>query len=361
VGERMVITELKDIADALKKFASIRDKVDGVDSRIGVQAGNGVLKLISGDGTNGIIIDVMQLPSEIRAAFYIAARPFLQGVKALPAKAEVDIDISKNGLTLVSDKGGRLNMPAKGPLSVAGFAKPPKDGILAAVTIDQKTADQISKLYPAVVSGDEKLTQTYGSIAIVAETAYITFVEPRIKTKYASLSLPCFTEKETEIVASATFWEALGASGGGDLIIREGGITVGDDKRTLYATNTTEESWPVFGIEGELSAFNCERKVLIDVIKGQMPNEKFGRVVLSYKDNTLEVRPLGMEGGQTIPVNTSGDAIRGMDGHIFLSMLNALTDKMVTVGIVAGSPAVILRSESYKDWKLMVAPLTTAA
>lgn len=354
----MLVKELKDVAEALKKFATIREKADGVESRIGVQANNGVLKLISGDGINGMIVTIGETDKTV--GFYIDSRPFLQGVKALPARTEIDIVIEKDSLTLVTDKGGKLRLVSRGPLSVAGFAKPPRGAMRAAVDIDSDTASQISKLFPAVVSGEEKLTETYGSLAIVATTAYITFVEPRMKTKYASLKVPCFTEHECEIVASSSFWEAFGSQGGGTIIIKDG-IVVEGDNRVLYTTLMNEESWPVFGIEGQMQMFNCERKTLIDVVKGQMPNEKFGRVVLSWKDNALEVRPFGGEGGQTIPVNTSGDAIRGMDGHLLLSMLNALTDKVVTVGIVAGSPAVVLQSESYKDWTLMIAPLSTVA
>ena len=340
----------------MKKFATIREKSEGIDTRIGVQAGGGRLKFISGDGVNGMIVDVMD--TSAKSSFYIAARPFLQGIKALPAKSNVDIQVDKDGLTLVSDKGGKLRLAARGPLSAAGFAKPPKGDVRAVVDIDSATADQISRLYPAIVSGEEKLSETYGSIAIVANTAYITFVEPSVKTKYASYKTECFTNEECEIVASSAFWEAMTSSGGGEIMIQDG-ITVRKGNRILYATHTNEESWPVFGVDGKQETFTCERKVLIDVLKGQMPHEKFGRVVLSWKDDALEIRPFGGEGGQTIPVKTSGDAIRGMDGQLLVSVLNALTDKQVTVGIVAGSPAVILLSESYKDWTLMIAPLST--
>lgn len=354
----MKVSELKTIVDALARFATIREKVDGPTGRIGVQAGAGRLKLISSDGTSGTVVDVQA--SADRLAYYIDARPLFQGVKALPAKSEIELSVDSKGLTVTAAAGGSLLVPNKGSLGIAGFAKKPKDDAPISFTMDEERLHQVAKLFPCTIRGEETLSSIKASLHIEEDAIYWTFVEPRVNTKYASLKIPMANSMAKRVaIMDSAFVEALRATtGSSEVHVGRSSVVVRSDNTEMYTSTQGMEHWPVLAVQGSLNSFNIDRKRFIDILKGQVPNDEHARVVMTWEKDSLEIRPYGGEGGQTIPVTTIGHGMRAASATLLIDMLNGMEDaKMVTLGIAEGSPAIILRAEEYEQWTLLVAPV----
>jgi len=355
----MKVNELRSACDALARFATVREKNEAVDTRIGVQAGGGRLKLISSDGRSGMVVDLC--PSDDSATFYIDARPLFQGAKVLPAKSDITLDVSNKGLSIKTDTGGSLQLPNKGTLYDAGFAKKPKS-IGGTTSIYGLALNQMSKLFTATTRGEEKLSIITGDIQVTGDAIHFTFVEPRVKTKYASWhkDLAFVSGQPTLNTLDGGFFESLkSVSGDATVVLNVQGVMVEEEHQTIYTSNVLGEGpLPILSVKGDLISFTMERKKLIDLLKGQIPHDEHGRVVMTWGRDELEVRPYGNEDGMTIPVKTIGTGSRGVNANLMLDMLGGMDDaKVVSVRIAQGSPAIILSAEEYKDWTLLVAPL----
>jgi hypothetical protein len=354
----MKVSELKTVVGALQSFATVRDKNEGVDTRLGIQAGAGRLKFITGDGTSGIVVDVQE--TEERASFYTDFRPFAQGVKVLPAKSEVVLSVSQDGLAIRAAAGGELLLKNKGPLYDAGFAKKPHDSDALHFIEDGIELNRLAKLFSAVTKGEERLSQIVATLRMDETGIHWSFVEPRVKTKYASYNQRSTHMGNRLLLLDAGFIDALKAVGKDcDVAVGYESLIVDDGHNVIYTSNVGNmESCPVLAVQGDLINFTMERKKLIDLLKGQIPHDEYGRVVMSWGKDTLEIRPFGDEDGMTIPVKTIGTGTRGVNANLMIDMLNSMDDsKVVSVRIAQGSPAIILSAEEYKDWTLLVAPL----
>ena len=365
----MKVTEFRTIADALARHATTREKNSGPTSRIGVQVSNGVLKLISGTSTAGMIATVQ--PAEGKFSYTVDARPFLQAAKVLPAKDQLEMVATASELTLNTSAGGGLRLQSSGELRDAGFAKKPKDPRATASVPDAEWV----RLAKTIKEVSQELVAP--SIHAVGSDVNISIVAPGgLHPRYATCTLP-FLSGEDGYYASAynEFFESLRAlEGDGVLSFGKDGVLASAGRLEAYSgaylvspyDDTTKraeeprepEPWPILRVSGEMAvSFTIDRKNLLAVVKGQAPYDSENRITMEVTAESLVIRPYGSESEQRLPASTQGSGVRSVRADYLGGYLSTMDCKEVTVGWHTTAKAIVVSGDGYERWTLLVAPV----
>lgn len=365
----MKVSEFRNIADALARHATTREKNTGPTSRIGVQVSNGVLKMISGTSTAGMVVDVQ--PAEGKFNYTVEARPLLQAAKILPAKDEVTILAKPEGLEVVTAAGGGLKLQPNGELRDAGFAKKPK-GFRARAAVPAAEWVRLAKTIKEVAQDI-----VAPSIHVVGVEVHVSIVAPGgMHPRYATCTLDLI-EGDEDYSASAygDFFESLRAfKDNGSLAFGRDGVLASCGRVEAYSgaylvspydnvskraeTPREPDPWPILQSDGELStSFTIDRKNLLSVIKGQAPYDAQNRVTMEVTTGSLVVRPYGSEAEQRVPTSTHGSGVRSVRADYLGGFLSVMDCKEVTVGWHQRAKAIVVSGDGYERWTTLVAPV----
>jgi hypothetical protein len=359
----MKVSEYRDIASALGRFATSRETAQPPESVIGIQNKNGALKFIAGTDHAGIVIGTTDYTSSEDGAFTISARTFLQAAKALPARSNVDILLSKDRLTIKTEGGGRIDLNSVGSLKDAGFPKKPKEHV-ATGSIPAAEWSRISKLFKTVSAKVEVPCVQY-----MKGRGYVITIAPGNRSSYVNLSFPATSEiEEYAMAAYRDFWDGLTAlSGDGVIQWSKNGVIASDGKVEVFSAaylvhKQGEEPhevapWPVLLNTGHSDiSITMPRRQLIDIVRGQAPFDEQNRVTLNVDTGKLLVTPFGVEEGQEVLAGTSGKGFRSVSAGYLNNILTNMDSKEVTLRWGAGMPAVSITSEEYENWTILLAP-----
>lgn len=364
----MKTSEYRSIAEALNKFANPREKATGPESMIGVQNKDGVLKLISGNSRSGIVVKVNDFISSGDCTFAFSARPFLQGAKVLPAKSEVTVQVSPEGLSVVTEGGGRIDLRNELPLREVGFAKRPSN-FRASCAVPVAEWKRISKMFKSISAKVE-----VPSIQLVGDAAYATAVAPGNRSRYANLKMVGRGDDGYNMSAYLDFWEGLTAITEDGIMTwgKAGVVATGGDVTCFSApylvsryvdgeSQAPEETkaWPILAVEEPFdNSVTIPRRTLIDVVKGQAPFDEHNRVTLEVDTDSLRITPFGGDTGQTVTAQANGKGIRSVSAEYLNGLLSNMDSKEVTLRWGAGQPAVSITSGDYADWTILLAPVS---
>lgn len=327
------------------------------------------MKMISGSSSSGMVVTVQ--PYEGKFAYTFEARPLLQAAKILPAKDEVEIKATPEGLELVTAAGGGLRLQPNGDLRDAGFAKKPKV-FRARASVPEEEWVRLSKTIKEV--SDDIVPP---SMHVVGTSVHVSIVAPGgYHPRYATCTLPLIDGDDDYAASSYNdFWDSLRA------FKTEGVISFGRDG-VLAATGRLEaysgsylvakynqvekrpeparepDPWPILKSDGELAtSFTMDRKNLLAVVKGQAPYDAHNRITMEVTSGSLVVRPYGSEAEQRIPTSTVGSGVRSVRADYLGGFLSIMDCKEVTVGWHASAKAIVVDGEGYERWTLLVAPV----
>lgn len=364
----MNVTEFKRKLAALSTHATIREKATGPESRIGVQAAGGKIKLIAGTSRTGVTVIAGDTDVTGRV-FTIDARPFLTSGKVIKGKLDLQFEVTGSGLGIVTDKGGSLGCQETGTLRESGFVKRPRK-LIAQAQIDGPKWAQIGRLFDAVQRDIDIPTPT---IDIRADGTDITAVSPVMQELYASLHVnnsqgeaygAAYVDffrslKVLEHSGTLSFCEDGVVASAGDIEIFSGPYRVAryDAKKRTSLPPENPKPLPTLNFRGTpATSFTLERKRLIDVLRGQASNDQDNRVTLVVNDTALEVVSYGAESGFVIPTATSGQGMRSVNAGYLMDILRAFDSKEVTLGWGV-SPGIKIDAEGYQGWTILVAPV----
>ena len=202
----MKVSEYKEIAASLGRFATTREKADGPESYIGIQNKAGTLKFIAGTSRAGVTVSTNDYTSSADGVFAINARPFLQAAKVLPARSNVDIIVSDRRVVVQTEGGGKIELDSTGTIKDAGFAKKPKNHV-AVGTIWGPDWARLAKMFKTISAKIEVPCVQY-----VEGIAYASVVAPGERPRYASYRFPAECEVEGYNMAGyRDFWDGLTA------------------------------------------------------------------------------------------------------------------------------------------------------
>lgn len=371
----MKVSELKKYSDALARFATTREKAKGPESLIGVQKRGDILKLISGNSRAAMVVTIGEHDSdEGDFSLTIAARPFLQAAKVLPARSEITIRATKRGVHLQTASGGNFDISASEfTLREVGFAKKPKKFRVQG-KIDAQTLKRLSKLFKNISAKVE-----VPSVQVVKGTGYATAVAPGNRPMYANYRFPAEsangTNDQYNMAGYRDFWEGL-THFTEDAVIKWGrdGVLVQSPGVECYSAPYLVSSWDVeaqragppeeqvawpimVATEKSDVAFTIERKVLLEASKAQMPFDDLNRVTLEVNAGSLRVMPFGSNDGMTLDVEATGKGIRSVVADYLNTLLNAMDSKEVTLRWSGGVPAISISAEEYSSWTILLAPV----
>jgi hypothetical protein len=367
----MKVKEFKQIADALSRFATTREKAQGPESLIGVQVSNGTLKLISGTSTAGMAVTVMDFDGEEgRYTFTVPARPFLQASKVLPAKASVRLVVRLDGISLEAEGGGTFDV-GKSELSLreVGFPKRPKTA-RASGGVDATNLKRMSKLFKAVSAKVE-----VPSVQIVEGTAYATAVAPGNRSQYVSYRFPADGQDGYNMSGYREFWEGLTHfTEDGIMSWAKEGIVVKSGNMECFSAPylvskydpkigaeppREAEPWPIMVANDKYDvSFSMDRKDLLTTVKGQAPFDEYNRVTFEVDTDSMRVSPFGTKDGMDLPCEAKGKGIRSVNADYLNGLLNAMDSKVVTIRWSGGVPAISITAEDYSSWTILLAPVT---
>jgi hypothetical protein len=377
----MKASEFKKIASAIGLFANVRETAKPPESLIGVQVHGGVAKLIAGRGLEkfgqGVIVT---LDGEYtgKYSYTVQARPFLQAAKVITAKQEIEIDVAEKGVTISTSDGGKIFLKAEGELREAGFPKKPRLFVVRSQVTGAQFA-QLAKVFDTV-HGDFDIEAP--SLEQVDGVTHLVAVQPSGRAMYAHLEVPGeLLEPESNgysAAAYAAFWQAmkpleddgviewgedglLAVSGRVELYSTPYKVAAYDAKTRSSEPPRNPDPWPIMSLKGEPSVgFTIDKKTLIEIVRGVMPFDEHGRVVLEVKKGELKATAFGAEGGMTVPVDTLNEGHRACNAEYLLKLLRAIEGKSVTIGW-AQQPAMILGTPEMVGWTILLAPVALNA
>jgi hypothetical protein len=98
---------------------------------------------------------------------------------------------------------------------------------------------------------------------------------------------------------------------------------------------------------------------LVTSVKGQAPDDQHKRVILEVDKNGLEVRAYGSDSGVTVPCETVGEGIRGVNAEYLTEIMAGVDSKEVTFKWGKGAPAIRIDAPGYEDCTTLLAPLAS--
>lgn len=371
----MNVTELKRITAALSTYATVREKAQGPESKIGVQVSkDGTIKLIAGGPTGGVVVDVGG-GGTTSGSFAIDARPFLSATKVIKGKLDLSFAVTEDRISIVTDKGGRIECKATDTLREVGFAPKPK-GFLAKAAVDGPMWSQIGRVFVAVQRDFEPSPPT---MHFYDDIVALTAKSPVRGEMYATVSLPADRVDEQERYGTAymDFWRSLkvldaaGTLEFGDkgVVARSGNIecysapykvTVWNPKTRTSSPPANAKPHPTLGWDdaGATGRVTIDRKTLIEAIKGQASSDEYQRVTLRVDTGKLEVYGFGAETGLTLPTATQGKGVRSVQSELMLDLLRAF-DNSKEIELAWGqAPGIRLHGKEYISWTVLIAPVT---
>lgn len=368
----MNVTELKRITTALSTYATVREKAKGPESRIGVQIRDGNIKLIAGGATGGVVVDCGS-GGTASGSFAIDARPFLSAAKVIKGKLDLSFSATEDGLSIVTDKGGRIDCKATDSLRDVGFAAKPK-GFLAKGSIDGPAWGQVSRIFNAVQRDIESSPPT---MHFYSDVLALTAKSPVNGEMYATVGLPAERGEADQYYGAAymDFWRSLkvldatGTLEFGDkgVVARSGNIECysAPYRVSMYNPRSRTSTSPEhpkphatlgWNEEGTTGRVTIDRKTFIEAIRGQADSDEYKRVTFKI-DNALEVYGFGEESGLTLPADIKGRGLRSVQSELILDLLRAFDSKTVTLSFGSG-PGIRIDGEGYDSWLVLLAPVT---
>jgi len=369
----MKASEYKQVAQVLGLFANVRESAEPPESLIGVQVSDGVAKLIAGKGLarfgQGVVVTLDGAFSG-KHAYTISARPFLQAAKVIGGKQEVEFDISDKGLTIVTSEGGKVFLKVEGDLREAGFPKKPREFKVES-RIPAEAFTQLAKVFDTV-HADYEIEAP--SMEQVGNVSHFVVVQPAGRAMYGHFEAqgsgpdgyfasvyPQFWRSMRHLDAEGLIkWGedgALAVSGPYELYSTPYRVSKYDSRTRRSEEPRNPDPWPIMSLSGAPSvSFTIDKKPLVEAVKGVMPHDEHGRVVLTVKEGYLNVAAFGQEGGMTVPAETLHDGNRACNAEYLLKLLRAIDGKSVTIGW-AQQPAMILSAPEMKGWTILLAPI----
>ncbi len=360
----MNVKEFKEIADALARFATTREKAQGPTAFIGLQAGGGRLKLISGNEQAGMIVDVGE--TDTRASYAFPSRTFLQSAKVIPAKSEVEFIVTDDYLSVSTSGGGSLRLQSSADLGAVGFARKPRE-FSATARVEGSSFERISRLFKEV---DEGLVTP--TLWLTGTEVHATVVAPGNYSRYVDFTFKGEGEDGYGASAYTDFWDSLRAlSVDGDIRFGHSGVVASSGRFeafsgpylvSKYVNGSAElphepEAWPVLGFRGDGIHFTMDRRNLISIVKGQAPGDEHNRITLQVETGIVKVCAFGADAGMTIPVETSGGVgVRSVSAEYLTGLLSAIDSKNVTIRLGGRAPAISIEPEGYAGCTILLAP-----
>lgn len=372
----MKASEFKELVQVLNLFANVRETAKPPESLIGVQVNGGVAKLIAGSGPAGTVV-TLEGETPGKFAYTVDARPFLQSAKVISGKQEVTLEVTEQGLTIVTSEGGRVTLKAEGRLLDAGFPKKPKMFVVRS-HVRGAAFKQLAKVFDTI-HGDYEIEAP--SLEQVEGTSHFVCIEP-VKEKRAMYAHFETTGEDLEpdakmgyaVAGYPAFWRSLKHLEADGLIEwGEDGVMALSGPYAIYSTPyrvspydpKTRRSepprnpapWPIMALKGEPSVLlTIEKKPLIEAIKGVTPYDEHNRVTLSVRAGGVEVSAFGQEKGMFVPADTKNEGHRSVNSDYLLKLLRAMDGKSVTIGW-AQQPAMILSAPEMEGWTILLAPV----
>ena len=371
----MKVGEFRKYTDALARFATTREKAQGIESLVGVQKKGNTLKLISGNSRAGMVVTVEEFSGDTGDFSYVVpARPLLQASKVLPTKASITLYAQRDGLHIQAEGGGMFDIGDLGmSLRDAGFPKKPKKFRVKG-ELDAETLKRIAKLFKNVSAKVE-----VPCVRIVNGTAYAIAVAPGERPMYVNYRFDATSaegdDDEYSMAGYRDFWEGLthftesgtiywGRDG---ILVRSANaecysapylVSSWDEKTRTAGPPEEQVPWPIMvAIDKSDVAITVKRKVLSDAVKSQAPFDEHNRVTLEANAGSLRVSPFGSSDGMDIESEAKGKGIRSVNADHLLTLLNAMDTKDVTLRWSGGVPAISISAEDYRSWTILLAPV----
>jgi hypothetical protein len=260
----MKVTEWRKVIDSIKTFASTRQKAEGPESLVGVQATDGVVKLIAGSDVAAIIVTLDDVKAdEGRYGFAIPARMLIESAGVLPTKDEVSISVSKGLLTIHASGGGRLDLKAIGNLSTAGFPKKPKVFSATGAVVSQQWG-QMTRLFGDIL--DKYKVLNHINLKVIGDE--MSIVSSSINyDRYASVKVVKESGDDCSFFPVNQFWNGLKAlTDDGKMMAGPEGFLATDGRVEVFS-NTVHfsEDWglPILEPMGSGTSFTMKRTDLI--------------------------------------------------------------------------------------------------
>lgn len=372
----MKASEFKRITTALALFASSRETAEAPESLIGVQVSNGVAKLIAGKGPAGVVVTLVgDTPGKF--AYTVSARPLLQAAKVITAKQEVEIKVTESHAEITTSDGGSVHLARDGSLSEAGFPRKPKEFVVESQVRGEQFG-QLASVFDAI-HGDYEIEAP--SLQQIGDESHFVCVTP-VKDKralYGHLTVAGKGENEYFAAAYPVFWRSLKAldadgvirwgnegvmavSGAVELYTTPYRVSPYDPKTRRSETPRPPEPWPIMALAGAPSVgLTVDKKAMIEAVKGVMPNDEHGRIVVEVKpDGLVNLSAFGTDKGIQIPGQTVHKGHRACDSALLLKALRAIDGKTATIGW-AQQPAMIISAPEMAGWTILLAPVALSA
>lgn len=368
----MKVSTLRKYTDALARFATTRDNAVGSTSLVGIQVNDNGLKLISGTSQAGMVVflesDEFSTDVKGKFSYTIPAKPLLQAAKALPARTDVELRVDNDGLHIISEGGGRMDIGKVGSLRDSGFPKKPKD-YTAQGHIPAVGWKQLAKLMKQV---SEKIEVP--SVQIIDNIGYATVVSPG-KGRYISYQFEARGPSEYNMSGYRDFWNALSHMGDEGMLRwgRQGIVATAGrfecfsapylvsrwDEETRTAEPPTEtHAWPILSISGDTEVgFTIPKAELLTAVKAQSAFDELHRITLQVDSDSLRVSPFGSDDGYQLPCEVRGKGIRSVSADYLSGLLSSMDTKEITLGWSSGQPAITITAKDYSNWTILLAPL----
>ena len=346
--------EWREYGDNLARFASIREKSDSPMDRIVVQNKDGIQKVVAGDYTRTLIVNVGPT-NQPNGRAVVASRLFLGTLKTLKGKGDAEIRVTPSGLQMQTSFGAAIQMEnilspfkmlAPKPYSAKGWTTRFPAGFLSsaakylAFTAEQHPFNQVlaqTKGYKLFFrSSEDHILATVGPLE-VSEPRTIHFPEglfPAMRGLEAAggIYIPVHTGPQ---VMQAQF----GAE-------RYRVVTV------IYPDYGT---FPQVAEHEYTVRVQADRKVLIDTFKSLAGRHQYSRVVMEAKDGVLTIRS-GDNGAAKPNVECEGTGTLPVNAAFMAKVLQTIDGKNAIVQF-ADSPSHVRIIGDTNPWPMHVSPM----
>lgn len=345
------ISDFKDIAATLGRFADIRETAKEPRDRIVVQVAGGRLKFIAGDDNMTVVVDAAE--AEGKDKVVVKARMLLNAAKSLRGRGHVEFEVDRGACFLRASTGGQVKLSALTSVMPA-FVRPPKKGEAMAV-VQHPGFSTASKVFPACTSKHHPADKVY--ITSGESNLTLTGCDQR---SFGQWSMPVGYEGEPWNVGAvpASLFPALrdleeaGAmawSADHRLAIRSGRYLVG------VRLDETPLPWPAPAHNPAIRVV-VDRKPLVDALKGSM--DAMHRSHIRVEGQTLLVESWDRSGSVELEAQTEGRGHVGVAADRMQKLLTALPGRQAVIefeGVTAGP--IGLSTEEATGWTMLLAPV----
>ena len=353
----VTVSEFKAACATLGRFADIRETAKEPRDRIIVQASQGRLKLIAGDDDSTVVVDLGE--TEETGKCVVKARLLLSSAKALRGRGEVDLTVSRDGVTLRASAGGQVRLNSISAVMPELVRPPKKSEALHVGTHDG--FGLASKVMPVVTSKNHPANLVY----LRAEPGELSLTGCN-SMAFGSWSVPLGTKDggwDVGAVSAKLFGSLADLTEPGPIAwdetrvaIRSGRFLVGSRLQPIQ-----NPFRPVPAVPAEAVVATVDRKLLIEALRGVASGDANERVRARASGSTLVLEGWDGAGTMTLPATFAGRTTGkvGFSADRMKRLAMALPGKTITVrfaGDIQTKP-IGLSSEEATGWQMLLAPV----